>query len=378
MPKTYFNFRVQLAIPLLALLIGTPIFYFTNLDISISSHWFTAAGPGRWEMQSHPFWSFIYTYGVLLPIFAFVWGVITLLRSTLSGRPIDRLRAICVILAILIGPGIIVHGILKAHYPRPRPYDIEAFKGKSEFKKILVLGEDGKSFPSGHASAGFSLTIFFYLYYLKNRKKAWWLLSGAAVTAGLLSLGRILQGGHFSSDILWAFGLMQLVNVILFFKVLKIPEKEMQEAYWRRKKPLPSLKKKILINGVSVGFVLFIAFAFLLNRPLTYHYTEQKALSAMPQEIVLTGNLENEKLILYPTGAQTVGVNYWLLAHGLPYTTFEMKMEVRESPNRTVVNLDTHRYGLVRESRGHIGFYYPKTAKITLEIKTPPGKITRP
>lgn len=374
MAKSYFNFRFQLAVPLVILLIGTPIFYFSNLDLSISSHWFTNTQYGTWEMQNHPFWSFVYTYGVLVPVLALLWGIVGLLRSILSGRPIDRLRSFCVILCFILGPGLLVHGLFKQHYPRPRPYDIQQFKGKSEFKKILVMGEAGESFPSGHASAGFSLTIFFYLYYLKNRKKAWGLLFIATVISGLLAVGRIVQGGHFSSDILWAFGLMQMVNVIVFFKILKIPEKEKREEYWKQKKPSPGLKTQILVNFSSIGLVLFVAILFLINRPLTYYHTEHKALSTIPNEITLRGELNNEKIMLHPTDQNEISIDYLVLSHGFPYTTFEFNMKLEEGEH-TIVNLETLTHGITREYRGRIKIFFPKSAKLIDELGLPPEKI---
>lgn len=375
MQNPYFNFRVQLAIPLLVLLLGTPVFYFTNLDISISTPWFSDIGDGKWEMQSHPFWSFIYTFGVLAPVLALLWGILALLRSVASGRPIDRLRAFCIILCIVIGPGLLAHGILKQHYPRPRPYDIQQFKGNFEFKKILVMGEEGESFPSGHASAGFSLTIFFYLYYLKNRKKAWGLLVGASVIAALLSIARIVQGGHFASDILWSFGLMQIVNVIVFFKILKIPEKEQQESYWKQKHPLPGLKKRIAVNLGSVGLVLLVTVAFMINQPLSHYQTDRRTLSVAPERLVLKGDMMNEKILLYPSSNNDIAIDYLVLSHGFPYTTFEVKMDIQGDSKTTVLNLKTSKNGVIREYRGRIKIFFPKASKLINKLDLPEEKI---
>lgn len=104
-------------------------------------------------------------------------------------------------LAAMLGPGLIVNGLLKENWGRARPNDVQEFGGTQSFTPALVPAKQcdhNCSFSSGHAAAGFYLLSFMYL------GRAWyrrWLLIG--LVAGLtLSAARVMQGGHFLSDVI--------------------------------------------------------------------------------------------------------------------------------------------------------------------------------
>ncbi|MDR0717023.1 MAG: phosphatase PAP2 family protein, partial [Azoarcus sp.] len=58
------------------------------------------------------------------------------------------------------------------------------------------------SFVSGHASAGFFAVSLGFLGGASARRR--WTLAGLAL-GGIAGLGRIAQGGHFLSDVVFAF-----------------------------------------------------------------------------------------------------------------------------------------------------------------------------
>jgi len=67
----------------------------------------------------------------------------------------------------------------------------------------------GRSFPSGHAAMGYVMVAGAYL--ISPRRPHWLrgLVLGGALTYGsLLGLTRIVQGGHFVSDVFWSGSLM--------------------------------------------------------------------------------------------------------------------------------------------------------------------------
>ena len=105
----------------------------------------------------------------------------------------------------LLGPGLIIEGIFKNQMGRPRPVQVVEFGGKDTYQGPFVQGttpERNRSFVSSHAAAGFWLMSLGLTCGPLWRRR--WLLIGI-VTGGVVGLGRILQGGHFFSDILFAF-----------------------------------------------------------------------------------------------------------------------------------------------------------------------------
>lgn len=105
------------------------------------------------------------------------------------------------LVVLLIGPGIIVHPILKDNWDRPRPRDVQQFGGKLEFSPAFVMADQpgkNQSFASGHAAMGFFFMAFAWVF----RQRRY--LLGGLIIGALVSLGRIVQGGHFLSDIVTA------------------------------------------------------------------------------------------------------------------------------------------------------------------------------
>jgi membrane-associated PAP2 superfamily phosphatase len=95
------------------------------------------------------------------------------------------------------------------------------FGGTENFLPVWVKGVSGKgkSFPSGHASVGyFMFSPFFFLRRINKKWAVLFLLSG--ITYGtLMGTGRMIQGGHFASDVLWAGGFTYLTGLTLYYAV---------------------------------------------------------------------------------------------------------------------------------------------------------------
>ncbi|MGR6873155.1 phosphatase PAP2 family protein [Pseudomonas sp. HK3] len=105
------------------------------------------------------------------------------------------------LVVLLVGPGIIVHPILKDNWDRPRPRDVQQFGGQLKFSPAFVMADqpgNNQSFASGHAAMGFFFMAFAWLF----RQRRY--LLGGLIIGAIVSLGRIVQGGHFLSDIVTA------------------------------------------------------------------------------------------------------------------------------------------------------------------------------
>lgn len=118
----------------------------------------------------------------------------------LTGR---RKQAIYVLLALLLGPGLLVNTLFKDQWGRARPMDVREFHGTRDFTPAWVIsGQCAKncSFVCGDASLGFGVIALAFV----SRRPRRWLIAGMALGAGL-GLMRMAQGGHFLSDVVFSF-----------------------------------------------------------------------------------------------------------------------------------------------------------------------------
>jgi lipid A 4'-phosphatase len=118
---------------------------------------------------------------------------------------VDRKSAVFLLLALVAGPGLVTNAILKDHWGRARPFQIEEFGGKSEFTPALQITDQcygNCSFVAGHPSMAFYLIAFALLVRDPLRRK---FAIAASIAFGLLAgYGRVVQGAHFFSDVIFS------------------------------------------------------------------------------------------------------------------------------------------------------------------------------
>ena len=118
-------------------------------------------------------------------------------------------------LTLLIGPGLIVDGLLKPFWGRARPKDIAEFGGAAAYTppwKIAAECDHNCSFVSGHAAVAYWVAAYAML--LPARWRAAGIFAG--VVFGLaVGMVRVAQGAHFFSDIVGAGLIVILVNAAL-------------------------------------------------------------------------------------------------------------------------------------------------------------------
>jgi lipid A 4'-phosphatase len=143
----------------------------------------------------------------------------------LSGLPLwrfDRNALIFLVAALAIGPGILVNTVLKDHWGRARPYQIEEFGGAHQFSPAPEIAEQctrNCSFVSGHAAVAFCLVAFAFLLPPERRRDI--AIIAALVFGALIGLGRIVAGHHFLSDVVDA-GLVVVGTTWLLYRWLVI------------------------------------------------------------------------------------------------------------------------------------------------------------
>jgi lipid A 4'-phosphatase len=143
----------------------------------------------------------------------------------LAERPLwrfDRKALFFVALSLALGPGLIVNTVLKDHWGRARPLQIEAFGGNLTFTPAPLPTTEcprNCSFPSGHAALGFSLLAFAYLLPEGATRRR-----GVAATlslGALIGIVRIAQGAHFLSDVVFAGLIVYGTTAALFWAVVR-------------------------------------------------------------------------------------------------------------------------------------------------------------
>lgn len=186
--------------------LGALLVAFPALDLETSALFYDPADGFR--LKTHPLARFIYelvpwisriTLGGLI---LFLLGGWIFFRR--HARFITRRRvATYLLLVALVGPLLLVNGVFKEHWGRARPSQVVEFGGTKAFTRAAIPTDQcarNCSFVSGHASVGF---YFLALAFVWPRRRMLWL--GIGTVAGVLvGLVRIVQGGHFLSDVVFA------------------------------------------------------------------------------------------------------------------------------------------------------------------------------
>jgi lipid A 4'-phosphatase len=213
----------------------TPFLSFIDIQVAkIAFFSGPETGPGFF---STPFLDWVYLYGVIpSQIVCAVAGIFLFLSLWVPALGPLRKSCFCLVLTLGLGSGLITHFFLKEFWGRPRPRQITEFGGSQKFRPYWQplfnnTVETSRSFPSGHSTCGF---YFFSLYFIAKRYQRRWLAFGAlslsALLGILLSTARIIQGGHFISDVLIAALIMwetaYWMDYLFFEYSQKTPQQE--------------------------------------------------------------------------------------------------------------------------------------------------------
>ncbi|MDU0457467.1 MAG: phosphatase PAP2 family protein [Geobacteraceae bacterium] len=188
---------------------------YSGADLALSSGFYIGGG---WPVGELFPWKALYR---LDRIPAVVLAACGLCAASLSCRfpalKNWRKAGVFLTLFLVLGPGLLVNSVFKSGWGRPRPREIVQFDGKKQFLQPWQKGisGQGRSFPSGHASAAFYLIAPYFIYRRRRPLLARGWLTGGIVFGILMSIARIAQGGHFLSDNLWAFGMVYLTGLLL-------------------------------------------------------------------------------------------------------------------------------------------------------------------
>jgi len=135
-----------------------------------------------------------------------------------------RLPLIFVVVAGILGPGLVVNWVFKDNWQRARPYQVEVFGGSKTFTRAAVVTDQCNancSFVSGHVSCGVFLISIGLVH--RRRQRRW---AAAGVLAGLaIGFSRMADMAHWFSDVLWAFPITLGVSWLVWKALLALYRK---------------------------------------------------------------------------------------------------------------------------------------------------------
>lgn len=205
---------------LAAAIVATALFAFTPLDVDAARVFYDPRSLNHWPLASRMPWVVLYRAATGLTAGLLIWGLATLTGGFARQDGTLRRQGIVILLSVVLGPGLLANVVLKDHWDRPRPRDVVALGGQMPYVPAPLRGAGGGSFPCGHCTVGFLCGVGWWLWRRRSRASAVASLAAGVLAGSALGVERMVAGGHFLSDIVWAalivFGVTHAVYHIVF------------------------------------------------------------------------------------------------------------------------------------------------------------------
>ena len=215
--------RILLAVAIVAAIVFT---LFPDIDLWMSGLFYRPDG-GFYLKDA---WWAVAIYDSI-PIIAITVGVGSLLflignlaRKRQVG-PLSNRFLLFMLAALAVGPGLVVNAGFKDNWGRARPRDVTEFSGEKQFTPALQPTDQCErncSFVAGHPSVVFWLAALGFAVAARKRRNR--IFAGAAALGLVAGFGRIVQGGHFLSDVIFSGLAVFAVVWVLATLVFKLDE----------------------------------------------------------------------------------------------------------------------------------------------------------
>lgn len=254
-----------------------------------------------------------------------------------------------------------------------------------------------KSFPAGHASAGFAFVAFWFL--VRRRYSKWGLsvLGGALLFGSLAGIGRLSAGGHFLSDVIWAAYLPFVTAWCLFHIILQTDRriKQAEKLSTHELNPRPKLSRYLSLTAILIVLAsVSLSIPFQHEKKLTLSKDRIKGLSQTLQLNISHGNL---LIKVHKDPPSPLVINSHAQGFGLPTNyinesfeagslainyAFEQKGFFTEFDNQIVIDVSSK---IINEIVGNVGsgnitvlFDDGVTSTPSLKLRTEDGILTQP
>jgi len=212
--------------PLMAMLAFTAVFHWTAIDIAITRLFYDPQGH-RWPWFYSSVCTWFYRGGIYPGFLLAAAGIVWILWSLVRRSPWRTVQGgVFLVVLFGIGPGLIVNQAFKHSWGRPRPNQIVEFGGSHEFVPVGLPGtlhQHNSSFPSGHAAVAFYMMAPAFLVSDRHRRLARSLMLGGVAFGGCMGAVRVIQGGHFASDVVWSGAIVYFTGLVLARLLLRAP-----------------------------------------------------------------------------------------------------------------------------------------------------------
>lgn len=208
------------------------------VDLGISRAFFRN---GHWMGGKTGGWQFLSDYGCW-PALVMVVATTLLWATSHVVRRWGRWRRPCLIMAltVLLGPGLLVNGLIKPFWGRPRPLHVQGLGGHQGFRtwwQPSVHLTTDRGFASGHAATAFSLIAGALVIPPRYRRWRPAAVAGAVTFGTLVSLSRVVQGRHFFSDVAISAALTYWIAALLLVFPFEAVSGWFKAQYVRRWRP---------------------------------------------------------------------------------------------------------------------------------------------
>ncbi len=177
-------------------------FYDENVGFAHSKHWLVIL-----VFKTVPVLTILYSLWLICSSARLLWsGNRNLKKAFLN---------LTILMSLILGPGVVVNLMLKDNFGRARPKQIVEFGAIKTFTNVYEKANQCKSncsFSSGHAAAAYSFTTIAFLVPAQYQFVTY--IAGFAFGT-IVGIGRMIQGGHFGSDVVVSAWIIFLINYIL-------------------------------------------------------------------------------------------------------------------------------------------------------------------
>jgi lipid A 4'-phosphatase len=212
----------HLLLAFMAIFLATAILFisFPALDLDFTALFFDQAQ--GFYLKQHPLVQFSYRYNnyiVTTTALTLIFILVLAIKNKRAYFGLDKKAASFLLLVMVLGPGLVVNNVFKNQWDRARPDKIAEFGGEKRFTPAFVISDQCQkncSFVSGHSAAIYFFAAFFLIM---NGRRKWWILAASILAGSLVGLGRIVQGDHFLSDVIFSFFIVMSVAILLYWVI---------------------------------------------------------------------------------------------------------------------------------------------------------------
>ena len=226
----HLNLNKQIIITATILIAVIALFQFSHLDIFVQSFFYNFDSKSWLIDKDEPILKFFLYDGMKIFLILIAVAILFSLIFLRKKKIIQEYKKglIIVLLSAIFIPLMI--GSLKAISNTPCPCNIVNFDGIypdikvfDSYPKDFVQPSKAKCWPAGHASGGFALMAFFFLFKTQlNKKRA---LGVALVVGWSMGLYKMLLGDHFLSHTIITM-IMAWVIILIIVKLTQFKQRQ--------------------------------------------------------------------------------------------------------------------------------------------------------